>query len=210
MKINYTAQKSARTMPREAERHEASERHKPDVAAASQQHVRSKRIAEASALALALVEEIAQSENVLPDEREKQALQDKVMRAENNAERKRKARSKVAPGEKDITNAASAFRAKRARLVKRAEQGNAEAQFKLGVMHLDGQYRGDVVATVWFQKAAEQGHAGAQNNLGFMYSKAVVWRRISVRPCAGTECLPSRVMPVHSSTWASSTTMAVV
>ena len=125
------------------EAHEASERHKPDVAAPSQQRVRSKRIAEASALALALEEEIAQSDIVLPEEREKQALQDKVMRAKNNAERKRKARSEVAPGEKDITNAAGAFRAKRARLVK--EQGNAKAQFKLGVMHLDGQYRDDVV-----------------------------------------------------------------
>jgi hypothetical protein len=108
---------------------------------------RSKRIAEASALALALEEEIAQSDIVLPEEREKQALQDKVMRAKNDAERKRKARSKVAPGEKDITNAASAFRVKRARLVKRAEQGNAEVQFKLGVMHLDDQYRDDVAAT---------------------------------------------------------------
>ena len=131
---------------REAEGHEASERHKPDVAAPSQKHVRSKRIAEASALALALVEEIAQSENVLPEEREKQALHDKFMRAKN---------------------AASAFRVKRARLVN--EQGNAEAQFKLGVMHLDGQYRDDVVATAWYRKAAEQGHAGAQNNLGIMY-----------------------------------------
>ena len=59
---------------------------------------RSKRIAEASALALALEEEIAQSEIVLPEEREKQALQDNLMRANNNAERKRKARSEVAPG----------------------------------------------------------------------------------------------------------------
>ena len=161
-------QREAEREQREAEQHEASERHKPDVAAPSQQRVRSKRIAEASALALALVEEIAQSENVLPEEREKQALQNKVMRAENNAERKRKARSKVAPGEKDITNAASAFRVKRARLVK--EQGNAEALCKLGVMHLDGQYRDDVVATVWFRKGAEKGDADAQNNLVFMYS----------------------------------------
>ena len=61
------------------EAHEASERHKPDVAAPSQQRVRSKRIAEASALALALEEEIAQSEIVLPEEREKKALQDKAM-----------------------------------------------------------------------------------------------------------------------------------
>ena len=56
---------------REAERHEASELHKPDVAAPSQQRVRSKRIAEVSALALALEEEeivLAQEKVVLQSE----------------------------------------------------------------------------------------------------------------------------------------------
>ena len=52
-----------------------------------------------------------------------------------------------------------------------AEQGDAEAQFKLGLMY----YRGDgvqqnyVVAADWFLKVAEQGYALAQYNLGVMY-----------------------------------------
>ena len=77
---------------REAERHEASELHKPDVAAPSQQRVRSKRIAEASALALALEEEIAQSEIVLPEEREKQALAATVRETRNAIDREKPVR----------------------------------------------------------------------------------------------------------------------
>lgn len=71
----------------------------------------------------------------------------------------------------------------------RAEQGNAEAQFKLGRMHSkgDGVPRDDVQAVAWFRKAAEQGYAKAQNGLGVMYAigqgvpqnyvQAVVWFR---------------------------------
>ena len=52
-----------------------------------------------------------------------------------------------------------------------AEQGNADAQLKLGFMHTygDGVLKDDKQAIKWFRKAAEQGHAGAQNNLGAMY-----------------------------------------
>ena len=53
-----------------------------------------------------------------------------------------------------------------------AEQGNADAQSKLGVMYAEG--RGvpedDKEAARWFRKAAEQGYAKAQHNLGFMYN----------------------------------------
>lgn len=68
-----------------------------------------------------------------------------------------------------------------------ANQGNAEAQYQLGLMYDTG----DVVmqdyskAFAWYKKAAEQGHAGAQSKLGSMYrygkgieinhSKAVQW-----------------------------------
>ncbi len=52
-----------------------------------------------------------------------------------------------------------------------AQQGNAVAQFSLGVMYLDG--RGvpedDAEAVRWIRRAAEQGLAGAQYNLGVMY-----------------------------------------
>ena len=55
-----------------------------------------------------------------------------------------------------------------------AEQGDADAQFNLGVMYDMGlgvsqDYQ---EAVRWYRRAAEQGNAGAQNNLGFMYGNA--------------------------------------
>ncbi len=55
-----------------------------------------------------------------------------------------------------------------------AEQGHAEAQYYLGLMHHKGQGvpRDSRVAIRWYTAAAEQGHANAQNNLGFIYDNA--------------------------------------
>ncbi|WP_244060843.1 tetratricopeptide repeat protein, partial [Aeromonas caviae] len=55
---------------------------------------------------------------------------------------------------------------------KAAEQGNAEAQFNLGVMYATGQgVPQDIQQVVtWLRKAAEQGNAEAQFNLGVMYA----------------------------------------
>ena len=52
-----------------------------------------------------------------------------------------------------------------------AEQGNATAQFNLGVLYANGQgvpqdYQ---EALKWYRKAAEQGDADAQYNLGLLY-----------------------------------------
>ncbi|MDX7739363.1 tetratricopeptide repeat protein [Aeromonas caviae] len=54
-----------------------------------------------------------------------------------------------------------------------AEQGDAQAQFKLGLMHYNGEgWPQDFKqAFAWFRKAAEQGHATAQHNLGVFYAK---------------------------------------
>ncbi|HHF4078950.1 TPA: tetratricopeptide repeat protein [Haemophilus influenzae] len=54
-----------------------------------------------------------------------------------------------------------------------AEQGNAIAQFNLGLMYINGQgvKQDDFEAVKWFRKAAEQGYANAQINLGVMYKK---------------------------------------
>lgn len=51
-----------------------------------------------------------------------------------------------------------------------ADQGNAEAQYQVGVMYDHGQSvkRSYRTAAQWYERAAEQGHAGAQFNLGFM------------------------------------------
>jgi TPR repeat protein len=52
-----------------------------------------------------------------------------------------------------------------------AEQGDAKAQYNLGVMYKKGmgvaQDYGQAVK--WYRRAAEQGYAEAQNNLGVMY-----------------------------------------
>ena len=72
---------------------------------------------------------------------------------------------------------------------KAAEQGDADAQYKLGGMYDRGEGVGedDQQAVLWYRKAAEQGHAGAQNNLAVMYARgegiakdarqAVLWYR---------------------------------
>jgi hypothetical protein len=56
---------------------------------------------------------------------------------------------------------------------KAAEQGNADAQYNLGMKHAKGQgvpqdYK---QAVYWWTKAAEQGNADAQLILGLMYAK---------------------------------------
>ena len=72
-----------------------------------------------------------------------------------------------------------------------AEQGDAYAQFNLGLMYHEGKgvpqdYK---TAVKWYRLAAEQGNASAQSNLGFMYRKgqgvpqddktAVKWYRLA-------------------------------
>ena len=52
-----------------------------------------------------------------------------------------------------------------------AEQGNAKAQYNLGVMFDDGEGvpQDDAEAVRWYRRAAEQGVAKAQYNLGVMF-----------------------------------------
>ncbi len=56
-----------------------------------------------------------------------------------------------------------------------AEQGDAAAQFALGVMYDNGLgvTQDYAEAVKWYRKAAEQGNAGAQYNLALMYSKGL-------------------------------------
>ncbi len=76
---------------------------------------------------------------------------------------------------------------KLADLMKRAEQGNSQAQFSLGSMYHKGEGvpKDAAKAVEWYQMAAAQGNADAQFHLGLMYeagteiskdeSKAVEW-----------------------------------
>ncbi len=54
-----------------------------------------------------------------------------------------------------------------------AEQGDAAAQFDLGLMYLKGEGvpQDHAEAVKWYRRAAEQGLAEAQFNLGLMYDK---------------------------------------
>ena len=56
-----------------------------------------------------------------------------------------------------------------------AEQGNADAQFRLGLMHREGKGvpQDDKQAVTWLSKAAEQGQVEAQENLGLSYAKGL-------------------------------------
>ena len=72
-----------------------------------------------------------------------------------------------------------------------AEQGNAAAQFSLGLMYADGEGvpKDDAEAVRWYRLAAEQGQAAAQYNLGVRYAfgqgalkdddEAVKWFRLA-------------------------------
>jgi uncharacterized protein len=55
---------------------------------------------------------------------------------------------------------------------KAAEQGNAMAQYNIGVMYEDrqGVPQDHAAAMSWYRKAAEQGYVDAQINLGILYS----------------------------------------
>src|SRR6266403_2023772 len=54
-----------------------------------------------------------------------------------------------------------------------ANDGDAAAQFNLGVMYLAGHgvQQDYSAAALWFRKAAEQGYALAQTNLGVLYAE---------------------------------------
>lgn len=56
-----------------------------------------------------------------------------------------------------------------------AEQGNARAQYNIGILYYNGQGvpKSYINAAQWYRKAAEQGDAAAQYNLGGMYYKGI-------------------------------------
>ncbi|WP_228725556.1 tetratricopeptide repeat protein [Klebsiella variicola] len=62
--------------------------------------------------------------------------------------------------------------------LKAAEQGDAKAQFNLGIMYDEGKVGQDYqAARQWYLKAADQGDAGSENNLGLIYFKGKGVRR---------------------------------
>ena len=59
-------------------------------------------------------------------------------------------------------------------LRERAEQGNADAQFQLGLKYGRGESveRDFIQAARWCRQAADQGHVGAQRTLAVLCAKA--------------------------------------
>ena len=57
----------------------------------------------------------------------------------------------------------------------RADRGEADAQYKLGVMYSDGRgvAQDEAQATAWYRKAAAQGHSDAQFCLGVKYQNGL-------------------------------------
>jgi uncharacterized protein len=60
-----------------------------------------------------------------------------------------------------------------------ADDGNAEAQFLLGVCYATGRgvARNDTTAARWFHQASKLDHVGARASLGFLYSRGRGVRR---------------------------------
>ena len=56
-----------------------------------------------------------------------------------------------------------------------ADQGNADAQYRIGSMYAEGKgvERNDATALTWFQRAAERGNPAAQYNVGASYAAGV-------------------------------------
>ena len=88
-------------------------------------------------------------------------------------------------------------------LRKRADQGDADAQWQLGILYHDGGVvaKDDTQAVQWFQRAAEQGYVRAQSTLGAYYwagrgvpqdfSKAYFWSQLAL--AQGDEISKSRL-----------------
>ena len=80
-----------------------------------------------------------------------------------------------------------------------ADQGDASAQYNLGVMYAEGRGvpQDYAEALKWYRLAADQGYADAQFNLGVMYANGQACRRTTPRPRSGiasplTKATPTR------------------
>ena len=79
----------------------------------------------------------------------------------------------------------------------KAQQGDAEAQFHLGVKYDGGFWRRPQEAVRWYRLAANQGHARAQANLGLMlgagrgvprdYVEAYFWSALAAVQLTGED-----------------------
>ena len=80
-----------------------------------------------------------------------------------------------------------------------AREGNAVAQYSLGVMCEEGRglAQDHKEAVSWYRLAAEQAYAPAQFNLGVMYHDGRGVRRTTRRPCDGSVWRRTGVAPAQ-------------
>ena len=75
---------------------------------------------------------------------------------------------------------------------KAANQGDAEAQFNLGLTYKEGQevQQDNKMAAKWYQKAAQQDHITAQFNLGLLYQdgKGIRQNKTNAKEWYGMAC----------------------
>jgi TPR repeat protein len=97
---------------------------------------------------------------------------------------------------------AKQFTAALRHLTPHAEEGNADAQYRVAIMYQNGLgvVRNEKLAVKWMRAAAEQGHALAQHGLGYMYlqgdclernaAEASTWfRRAAEQGLAGSQTM---------------------
>ena len=88
-------------------------------------------------------------------------------------------------------------------LKEKAEKGDADAQFTLGMTYYEGRSvpRDYVESARWFRKAADQGHAIAQSRLAPYMKTAAAFLRTQPKRRAGTARPRIRARPTRSSSW---------
>ena len=98
--------------------------------------------------------------------------------------------SPSAYGEEHPVNKEHSFEA----VMAQAEEGDAEAQYKLGEMYRFGdEVEQDIEEGIrWFRMAAEQGHAEAQFDLGWIFQNKKMLSMVRVRQSNGSEWLLGR------------------
>lgn len=71
--------------------------------------------------------------------------------------------------------------------LKAANQGDASAQYNLGILYVNGQgvQQSDSEAAKWWLKAANQSYASAQYNLGFFILMVKVFDKVIAKPQNG-------------------------
>ena len=91
----------------------------------------------------------------------------------------------------------------------RAGQGDADAQYELGIMYAEGRGvpQNDAVAFAWYRQAAEAGVAAAQFNVGLMYSagrgvprdeaEAVTWYQQAAAQGLAEEAIDAGLTSLH-------------